>query len=354
MKKELKKPSKKGFLRFFEVWWTLGVITMILQTAFATKTDFRLDYNSFLNYVYTFTNAICVLFLIKRKRVTIRVVTGTSLVAIAITLITVMFMLGEYNDFGLIVGAAILVTMPDVLTIIYFNTSRRAKAILVEPFSVEAIRDEAEKASQIYNLKSWPFWRNLIIYFCIFSVVGHWMEAGYCTFIKYGIIPGTYDPNSQIWSDWLYPFPVYGIGAVACVLLLYPVKTLLQKNVRFKYGPLIGSFVINALVCTLIELIMGLTTNTPPGPDGKLPLWDYSDMFCNFMGQICLQNAVAFGVASTLMVWFIYPALEHLIGRFSKDQMNVAFVLIVLFFIMLTALYLVTMPSSPLADIFLE
>ena len=29
-------------------------------------------------------------------------------------------------------------------------------------------------------------------------------------------------------------------------------------------------------------------------------------MFCNFMGQVCLQNAIAFGVVATLMTWVIY------------------------------------------------
>lgn len=343
MKKELANPNKMGFLRFFEFWWGLGVVVMILETAFATKTDFELNYSSFISYVYTFSNAICVLFLMKRKHVTIRVVTYTSAVAILVTLVTLIVML---SDFGLdvLLLAAFFTELPDVLTIIYFNTSRRVRAVLTEPFNVDTIKSEAVKAAESYNLKSWPFWRNLIIYFCVFSVVGHWMEAGYCTFIKFGVIPGTYDPSSQIWSDWLYPFPVYGIGAVACVLLLNPIKIALQKNVRFKYGPLIGSFVINALVCTAIELVMGLITNTPPGPDGKLPLWDYSDMFCNFMGQICLQNAVAFGVASTLMVWFIYPILEKFLQRFSKDEMNVAFVVVVLFFVFLMALYLINMP----------
>ena len=61
-----------------------------------------------------------------------------------------------------------------------------------------------------------------------------------------------------------------------------------------------------------------------PGPDGKLPLWDYSDMFCNFMGQVCLQNAIAFGVVATLMTWVIYPALEQLLSKVPRDGMNIA------------------------------
>lgn len=84
-------------------------------------------------------------------------------------------------------------------------------------------------------------------------------------------------------------FCVYGFGAVACVLLLFPIKNFLEKKIGSRIVPLLISFAINALVCTLIELAMGLMLNQPL-PDGTLPLWDYSDMFCNFMGQVCLQT----------------------------------------------------------------
>lgn len=344
MTKDFSNPKKIGFLRFFEIWWGLGAFMMVFATAFLTKQDFEMNFSTFVSYVYTFSNAISLLFLVKRKSITRKVVTYTSLASILINASTLVAVMDDF-DVAVFLLASLSLNFFDILTIIYFNISKRVKAQLTEPFSIDTIKSENEREAKLYNPRSWAFWRNLIIYFCIFSVVGHWLEAGYCTFIRFGIIPGTYDPNSQIWSDWLFPFPVYGIGAVACVLLLYPIKTLLQKNVHLKFAPFIGSFVVNALVCTLIELIMGLIWNTPAKPDGTLPLWDYSDMFCNFMGQICLQNAVAFGVAATFMVWFIYPSLEKFLSRFSKDAMNIAFVVIVLFFALLIALYLITMPS---------
>ncbi len=152
------------------------------------------------------------------------------------------------------------------------------------------------------------------MYFCVFSVVGHWMEAAYCTLIRFGMMPGIYDPNSQIWSDWLYPFIVYGFGPWRACFCCTPSRTSWKSASAAAWCRLLISFVVNALVCTAIELVMGLMVNQP-GPDGKLPLWDYSDMFCNFMGQVCLQNAIAFGVVATLMTWVIYPALEQLLGK---------------------------------------
>ena len=189
-----------------------------------------------------------------------------------------------------------------------------------------------------FRPRTWPFWRNLIIYFCVFSVVGHWLEALYCTFIRFGIIPGIYDPNSQIWSDWLYPFVVYGVGAVACVLLLFPIKMVLDKKLRSKALSLAISFAINALVCTLIELAMGLMLNQPDA-SGTYPLWDYSDMFMNFMGQVCLQNAIAFGLVATLMVVFIYPSLEQAFSLVNRSTMSIVFILVTVGFAILFALY---------------
>lgn len=232
----------------------------------------------------------------------------------------------------------IVLSIVDIFLIAYFATSRRVRAQLDRPFPLEAARADREREAGFFRPRTWAFWRNLIMYFCVFSVVGHWLEAGYCTFIRLGILPGIYDPASQIWSDWLYPFPVYGFGAVACVLVLYPLKSLLQRRLYGTVAPLLASFVANGLVCTGIELAMGLMLNQPL-PDGSLPLWDYRDMFCNFMGQICLQNSVAFCLVSTLMVWVIYPGLETLFSKTTNDVMNVVFVTVIVGFAVLWFLY---------------
>ena len=228
----------------------------------------------------------------------------------------------------------------DIIIFFYFLSSRRAVAILNRPFSLELVKKRADEEIQnSFNLRSWAFWRSAIIYFCVFSVVGHWMEAGFCTLIKWGIIPGIYDPTSQIWSDWLYPFPVYGFGTLACILILFPIKNALRKRIDSSWKPLVLSFIINTLICTAIELALGLLQNQPV--DGVYPLWDYSNMFCNFMGQVCLQNSLAFGLVATLMTWVVYPGLEKLMHRLPDNIANALFIIVVIFFAILAALYIV-------------
>ena len=172
--------------------------------------------------------------------------------------------------------------------------------------------------------------RGLAVCFCIFSVAGHWMEMGYSMLIRLGLIPGEYSPASAIWADWLTPFYVYGLGAVACALLLAPLKRALQRRFPGAWA-LVLSFAANMIACTGIELANGLLCNRPL-PDGTLPLWDYSDLFCNFQGQVCLQVSLAFGLVSTLMVWAVLPRLGALFARMPPALANAVALAVVLGF----------------------
>ena len=159
------------------------------------------------------------------------------------------------------------------------------------------------------------------------------MEAAYCFPVKMGWLPGIYDPNSQIWSDWLFPFPIYGAGGVACALLFYPIKTALQKKIKTPFVSVILVFLISTVVCSLMELIMGLATNA------DYALWDYRTMWCNFMGQVCLQNSIGFGLAATIMTYIVYPLVKGSIAKLPKDGANILFVVVVVFFAILMIFY---------------
>ena len=68
-----------------------------------------------------------------------------------------------------------------------------------------------------YEPGSFAFWRNLAVYFCVFSVLGHWMEIVYCSFMNvFGIV----DADSLVWDDPMYPFLVY---AMLYTWIVYPL-----------------------------------------------------------------------------------------------------------------------------------
>ncbi|OUO91107.1 hypothetical protein B5F40_04810 [Gordonibacter sp. An230] len=329
MVRDFSNPKKLGFMRFLQAVFFLNILLTLVLSAFLIKEQYALDFADVLDYLNLIFEAMSFWLIWQRKA-------AARLLIMAFALFNIVIGTG-YNlgqgDFNLL--DQLLSSLFDVVLFLYFLTSRRVKAVLIEPFTAEVKREELAREISYFKPRTWAFWRNLIMYFCVFSVVGHWMEAAYCTLIRFGILPGIYDPNSQIWSDWFYPFPVYGVGAVACVLLFYPIKNSLERRIGSRVVPLLISFVINAFVCTLIELAMGLALNM------DYALWDYRDMFCNFMGQVCLQNAVAFGIVATLMTWVVYPALEAGLRKLPKDGVNTAFVGVCVGFAILVFLYYV-------------
>ncbi len=224
--------------------------------------------------------------------------------------------------------------------ILYFIFSSRVDAVLVNDFSTERGLDEKEDEFVI-DRHGWPFYRNLIIYFVIFSVLGHWMEAGMCQFIRLGWVAGDYDPtNTMLWRDWLYPYPMEGAAVVLIALFLYPLYIWLKKKFTNRIIPYVLSFISNALLCTLIEFAGGLMFNA------NLQNWDYTNLPFNFMGQVCLQNTLAFGVAASVISWYVYPALEKAIARVRPSTMNIVCVVVAIAGGILFSLYAISPPEG--------
>jgi len=123
--------------------------------------------------------------------------------------------------------------------------------------------------------------------------------------------------------------------------VLYPFFLWLKKKFTGKRRILayVISFFAGALLCTVIEFSMGLLVNA------DLQLWDYRDNFCNIMGQVCLQNTMAFGVVAAIITWWVYPLMERMIARVPQDIMNIAFVVIAVFGAIIWSLYLINPPG---------
>lgn len=325
-------PNNLGFLYVIQVFLALNVVLTCVALTTYIKGSYVLEFSHILNMLNVLFDGVSFWLIWKRKKIARYWVIGVSLFNIVIGT-SFNIVTGAFNPI-----AQLCLSCTDVFMLGYFIFSDRVKASLVEPFNMRTLGEDVEEEQSFFRPKTWEFWRNIIIYFVIFSIVGHWMEAGVCLLIKYGIVPGTYDPNSQIWSDWLYPFPVYGIGFCACALLLYPLKLFLERKTGKVAVSLLLSFLANALVCTIIEFSMGMMVNA------NLQLWDYSNMFCNFMGQVCLQNALFFGFVATLMTWVVYPALEKLFRRIPNEIMTVVFVAVVVGCAILYTLYYINLP----------
>lgn len=245
------------------------------------------------------------------------------------------------GDIGFKIIWFIIASTADIILFLYFWRSKKAKAYLTEPFGVDKQSAMGEYGVVKTNYRSWAFWRNIIIYYCFFSLAGHWMESAFCMLIRAGIAPGEVNlNNTMLWRDWFYPFPMEGFAVVLIALFLYPLFVKLRNSFKV---PAIGyaiSFLINALVCVAIEYTMGCIVNADHH------LWDYSNMFLNLNGQVCLQNGALFGLAASIICWIVYPLLERLLARVPRNVMNLVFVITVAAYAIPQALYL-TDPPEP-------
>lgn len=328
------KGQKLGFLRVIQVLFAINIVATLVSCAVVQSSDQVFGFNDILDLANLVFDGMCFWLIMQRSKATRWWVIGFSLFNIVVgTVFNVAT--GQFDLWSQLWASAF-----DIVLLLYFCFAKRPREVLTQEFTVCRVHQMAVEAWDLYKPKTWSFWRSMIIYFCLFSIVGHWMEAGFCLLIKWGIVPGIYDPTSGIWRDYLNPFPVYGFGMVACAVLLYPLKNILEDKLGGIWKPLLASFIVNTLVCSAIELTLGLAQNMPDA-NGVYPLWDYSTMPFNFMGQICLQNSLLFGVVATLITWVVFPVLQRVYVKLPEDMRKSLFVIVVVFYAIVLCIYVV-------------
>ncbi|OUO91108.1 hypothetical protein B5F40_04815 [Gordonibacter sp. An230] len=171
-----------------------------------------------------------------------------------------------------------------------------------------------------YAPDTFAFWRNLAVYFCVFSVLGHWMEIAYCLFMD--VCFGIVEDDSLVWDDPMYPFLVYGVGVAVCAVVLVPLRGRLVAVRRTLVGAGVQFYLISVLVCLAMELAMGLMLNLPDAA-GEYPLWDNSELPFNVFGQAWLVNDAALASVATLYTWVVYPLCQKLLAKVPLRLMNV-------------------------------
>lgn len=180
--------------------------------------------------------------------------------------------------------------------------------------------------------KTWGFWRSVIASFCIFTIVGHWLEIPYCMFMDYffGIVADDY----AVWTDpWYHPYWVYGFGSVAITFLIEPLKESIVKRRRTLAGALLETFITCVTIAAVLELVIGLMINQPDST-GKYPFWDNSGLPFNIFGQAWLVNDIVIGFVAVIYVWVLYPLVcEGFILLKSERKANLVLAIIVIVFL---------------------
>lgn len=329
-------------IRVIEVYYAAVILTVVGYALLMPAGDFVYDI-TLLRIMVVMSAAARSLWLIEKRADTARpFIVGSTIVVIVLSVVDMIFG-GEYGRIANVVGMPLLVAGGilyfggSLFIAGYFACSPRAKELFVHPLD-GGPQPTSDSDEDIYpRAFTWPWFRNLGIYYFSFSIMGHWAEIGFCWLIVLGVVMGDYDfSHAQLWDWWLCPYPAEGLAVVLIVVLLFPIKEWLLEKLGGRVPlALVASFLVNMLVCAGIDFTTGITANA------DYQLWDYRGLPFNFMGQVLLQNTLVYTAAATFIVWVLYPLMAKLLHRAPQSIVNGLFFGLAGFYLFLEVLYYV-------------
>lgn len=130
------------------------------------------------------------------------------------------------------------------------------------------------------------------LYFIVYSILGWCMETVYCSTLERRFVPRGFLFGPMC--------PIYGVGVLMMICWFQP---LMDRPVVFY---------LTATVCmSAWEYLVGWFLETTT----HIKYWDYSMYRFNLKGRICLWVCLMWGVLSFLVLYFIHPRIEALVGR---------------------------------------
>lgn len=139
----------------------------------------------------------------------------------------------------------------------------------------------------------YPFVESYLMFF-IYSFVGWVVEVVY-----YGITEGKFINRGFLAGPLC---PVYGLGFYTAIWIFEPMK---DNFMVIFFGM--------ATACTIVELIAGIILYHA----FHMRWWDYSDYKLNFRGYICLRFYIYWGIAASLGIYVLHPAVKWLIAHIN-------------------------------------
>lgn len=183
--------------------------------------------------------------------------------------------------------------------------------------------DDMVKKLEKLNMKNYKFdfKMNMCKYLLIFFAGSF---AGYI----YEVIFYLLFDHELVNRGFLYgPYlPVYGFGAVILVLLLK----------RFKKNPLVV-FLFAMFVTGVVEYFTGYLM----WQIYHKMWWDYTGLFLNIDGYVCLRSVLTFGIGGILLIYLIEPLICKFISNIKKKVYRVSCLLlfIIIFDFILTIMF---------------
>ncbi len=149
-----------------------------------------------------------------------------------------------------------------------------------------------------------------ILYYFIIFILG--AISGYIyEVIFYYITLGILNNWGILYGPYL---PIYGIGAV----FLSTLKPLKKKPIIL--------FLLSIIITGLVEYIIGyISVNV-----FNQRLWDYTGLFLNIDGLVCLRSLVTFSIGSLILHYLLLPVVDK---YYTKKLYKYTYILIIVFLI---------------------
>lgn len=308
-------------VRLCQAFFVFVLLAMLGYALMTNPSDFTYDFSLVHSFVVVALASVCLWMFQKRASLA-----RTFGIATAVTFMVLsafdMFVCGGFEAAALQVGPETVASFlcaeyaAAAMVVTYLAVSPRARSVL----SVELDRAPIATSGHSFDVplkqrvRTWVFWRDLAMYFIVFSFMGHWAEMLFCYNIHLGVFMGDVDfSEKMLWHQWLFPYCAEGVAVVLIAVLLTPVKQALLKLFGGRVLPAVAlSVLVTAVVCTTIDFTCGMICNQ------NYEVWDYRALPFNFMGQVCLQNSTVYTVAATLILWVFYPLMDSGLRRMPR------------------------------------
>lgn len=169
---------------------------------------------------------------------------------------------------------------------------------------MEAIKEKNEIKEETVKEQNKIF--NIIEIFFVASIIGWIYEM-----IFYKVTENILENRGFLYGPYV---PVYGVGAILIVLLLK----------RFKKKPLV-LFIGMALVTGILELIVGEFMVAV----WHKRWWDYTGLFLNIDGQVCLRSVLSFAVGGLGLIYLIEPYINKFNEKINNKNKEVICIAII-------------------------
>lgn len=156
---------------------------------------------------------------------------------------------------------------------------------------------------------------SIILFFFTFAFAG-WLWEVLLYLFRDGILVN----RGTSYGPWL---PIYGFSCTAVILLV----TRFEKFRNLTKNPF-AMFIFIMLFSTLAEYVTSWFIEMVSG----LKYWDYSGVFMNINGRVCLECSLFFGVGGSMCLYLVAPFLERQFEKLTlKVRITICLILVSLF-----------------------